>query len=59
MQESKIMTTEACARMILRAMEARRRLVVGSLRGKVGRWVRLAAPGLIDRIADRAVRRGR
>jgi short-subunit dehydrogenase len=59
MQESKIMTTEACARMILRAMEARQRLVVGSLRGKLGRWVRLAAPALIDRIADRAVRRGR
>ena len=36
MQEAKIMTTEACARMIVRAMAERRRLVVGSLRGKVG-----------------------
>lgn len=59
MQESKIMTTADCARMIVRAMERRQRLVVGSLRGRVGRWVRLAAPGLIDHIADRAVRRGR
>lgn len=59
MQESKIMTTEACARMILDAMTHRRRLVVGSLRGKVGRWARLVSPGLIDRIAERAVRRGR
>lgn len=59
MQESKIMTTEACARMILDAMTGRRRLVVGSLRGKVGRWARLVSPGLIDRIAERAVRRGR
>jgi short-subunit dehydrogenase len=59
MQESKIMTTEACARMIVRAMTGRRRLVVGSLRGRVGRWARLVSPGLIDRIAERAVRRGR
>jgi short-subunit dehydrogenase len=59
MQESKIMTTEACARMILEGMTHRRRLVVGSLRGKVGRWARLVSPGLIDRIAERAVRRGR
>ncbi|HVR70631.1 MAG TPA: SDR family oxidoreductase [Vicinamibacteria bacterium] len=59
MQESKIMTTEACARLILGAMTGRRRLVVGSLRGKVGRWARLLTPGLIDRIAERAVRRGR
>ena len=59
MQESKIMTTEACARMIVRAMSGRRRLVVGSLRGRVGRWARLVSPALIDRIAARAVRRGR
>jgi short-subunit dehydrogenase len=59
MQESKIMTTEACARMIVRAMSGRRRLVVGSLRGRVGRWARLFSPALIDRIAERAVRRGR
>jgi short-subunit dehydrogenase len=59
MQESKIMTTEACARMIVRAMSGRRRLVVGSLRGRVGRWARLLSPALIDRIAERAVRRGR
>lgn len=59
MQESKIMTTEACARMIVRAMSGRRRLVVGSLRGRLGRWARLVSPALIDRIAERAVRRGR
>jgi short-subunit dehydrogenase len=59
MQESKIMTTEACARMIAEGMAKRRRLVVGSLRGKVGRWVRMVSPGLIDRVAERAIRRGR
>ena len=27
-------------------------------RGKIGRWVRMIAPGLIDRIAARAIARG-
>jgi short-subunit dehydrogenase len=59
MQESKIMTTEECAAMIERAMEGRKRLVLGSLRGKFGRWARLVAPGVVDGIARRAVARGR
>jgi short-subunit dehydrogenase len=59
MQESRIMSTEECARMIQRAMEGRKRLVVGSLRGKLGRWARLVAPGVVDGIARRAVARGR
>jgi len=58
MQEARILSTEACARRILAAARARRRLVLLSWRGKVGRWVRLVAPGLIDRIAARAVARG-
>jgi short-subunit dehydrogenase len=59
MQESKILTAVACAAAILRAARRRRRLVLLSARGKVGRFVRLVAPGLIDRIAIRAVARGR
>jgi short-subunit dehydrogenase len=59
MQEAKIMTAEECAAMILRGMEARKRLVIGSLRGKLGRFVRIFAPGLIDRVAQRAIARGR
>ena len=59
MQEAKIMTAEECAAHIVRAMEHRRRLAILSLRGRVGRFVRLVAPGLIDRIAARAVRTGR
>jgi short-subunit dehydrogenase len=59
MQEGRIMSTADCAAMILRAMEGRKRLVLGSARGKVGRFVRLVAPGLIDRIAARAVREGK
>jgi short-subunit dehydrogenase len=59
MKESKIMTAEACARHIVRAMEKRKRLWIGSVRGRVGRFVRLFAPTLTDRIARRAIARGR
>jgi short-subunit dehydrogenase len=59
LQEDKIMTAEACAAAIIEAMEKRRRLWVGSLRGRMGRWVRLIAPGLIDRVALKAAREGK
>jgi short-subunit dehydrogenase len=59
MQESKIMTAEECAGMIVRGMSARKRLVIGSLRGKLGRFVRLFAPTVIDNVARRAIARGR
>ena len=45
--------------MILRGMQGRKRLVIGSLRGKLGRIVRIFAPGLIDQVAKRAIERGR
>jgi short-subunit dehydrogenase len=59
MQESKIMTAEECARQTVAAMERRQRLAILSLRGRVGRFVRLVAPGLIDAIARRAVAEGK
>ena len=59
MQESRIMGTEECAALTLRAMERRQRLAILSARGRWGRFVRLVAPGLIDRIAARAVREGK
>jgi len=59
MQESEIMTAEECATRILAAMTRRKRLAVLTLRGKLGRFVRLFAPSLIDRIAERAVKSGK
>lgn len=59
MQEARLMTAEACAAHIVAAMEGRRRLAILSFRGRIGRFVRLVAPGLIDKVAARAVRRGR
>ena len=58
MREARIMTAEECARRILDAARRRRRLAILSLRGRVGRWVRLVAPGLIDSIAARSIARG-
>jgi short-subunit dehydrogenase len=58
-QEGKVMTAEECARLIIRAAERRKREEVMGLRGKVGQWIKLIAPGLVDRIALRAIQRGR
>ena len=58
LREGKVMTAEECARRIVRAAEKRQRLVITSLRGRVGRFVRLVAPRLIDSVARRAIRRG-
>jgi hypothetical protein len=56
MHEERIMTADECARLMLRAMRRRQRLAILSARGRLGRWVRLIAPGLVDRIAERAIR---
>jgi short-subunit dehydrogenase len=52
------MPAAQCADLIVAAMEGRKRLLITSLRGRLGRFVRLIAPRLIDRIAYRAIRRG-
>jgi len=56
LQEAEIMTAEACAAQIVRAMGKRDRLLITSLRGKVGRWIRMFSPALVDRIAGKAIR---
>ncbi|MCE9687560.1 SDR family oxidoreductase [Shewanella sp. AS16] len=58
MQEAKIITAAECAQLMLPAIAARKRLYITSLRGRVGRWLKLLAPGLIDRIARRAIASG-
>ena len=56
MMQAKIMTAENCAARIVRAIGKRERLVLMSTRGKLGRWLKILAPSLIDRIAARAIR---
>lgn len=58
LQEERIMSAARCAELILAAGRDRRRMALLSLRGRLGRYVQVFAPGLIDRIAARAVARG-
>jgi hypothetical protein len=39
----------------VRGIERRQRLVLMTARGKWGRWLKLLAPSLIDRIAAKAI----
>jgi short-subunit dehydrogenase len=50
------MPVEECVRQIVRAMERRDRELVMTARGKLGLWMRLVAPSLVDRLAIRALR---
>jgi hypothetical protein len=45
------MSAETCARLILNAAAARKRELVMTMPGKIGLWLKLIAPGLVDRIA--------
>jgi short-subunit dehydrogenase len=58
-KESAVMSVEECARRMVRAIERREREVVMTARGKMGLWLKLIAPSLVDRIARRAIERGR
>ena len=57
MARSKIMTAEECARLMIEAIERRDRLLLTSPRGKLARWLKLLAPGRIDALAARAIRK--
>ena len=59
MQEAKIMTAEKCAELMLPAIAQRKRLLITSFRGRVGRFFKIIAPGLIDKIAKKAIASGR
>jgi NAD(P)-dependent dehydrogenase (short-subunit alcohol dehydrogenase family) len=57
-REGKVMTVETCARLIIGAMAKRKRELVMTLRGKLGQWLKLIAPRLVDRIASQAIKAG-
>jgi short-subunit dehydrogenase len=56
MASSRIMAAERCAELMVRAIERRDRALITSARGRFGRWLRLVAPGAIDRMAANAIR---
>jgi short-subunit dehydrogenase len=57
--EKKAMSAEVCARLILPAMEKRRRELVMTFKGKIGQWIKLIAPALVDRIARQTMMKGK
>lgn len=56
LQEAKVMKADECANMIVAAMEKRERLLLTSTRGKLGRWLKILAPSVIDNMAAKAIR---
>jgi len=56
LKEDKAMPVEECAALIIAGMEARKREVVMSAKGKLGRWLKLIAPGVVERIALAALK---
>jgi len=51
LREEGAMTVEECARLIVDGMEARRREVVMTAKGKLGRLLKLLAPGVVEKMA--------
>ncbi len=58
-RESEVMPAEKCAQLIIRAAAARKRELIMTWRGKVGLWIKLIAPGVVDRVAQKAIIEGR
>jgi short-subunit dehydrogenase len=56
--KSTAMPVEECATRIIAAATARRRDLVMTTRGRVGQWLKLMAPRMVDRITARALERG-
>ena len=50
-----VMSVDECTTLIVRAIEQRKREEVMTLKGKLGQWLKLIAPGVIDGIAKKAV----
>jgi short-subunit dehydrogenase len=57
LKEDDAMPVEECARRILAATQARKRELVMTLQGRIGLWLRLAFPGIVDRMILRAVKK--
>lgn len=57
LDEQGAMSVETCARLIREGMARRQRDIVMSAKGKVGRWMKLLAPSLVDRLALAALKK--
>jgi short-subunit dehydrogenase len=59
LREREVMSAERCAQLIIQAAATRKRELIMTWRGKVGLWVKLIAPGVVDSIAKKAIIEGR
>ncbi|AEG93666.1 SDR family oxidoreductase [Ramlibacter tataouinensis] len=56
LKEDKAMSVEECARLIIRGMDLRQREVVMTAQGRLGRWLKLIAPGKVEDLALAALK---
>lgn len=56
LKEDKAMPVELCAALILSGMQRRQREVVMTAQGKIGRFIKLLAPGRVERMALAALK---
>ena len=59
LDESKVMTAEKCAELIVKTMARRKREIVMGTKAKIGQWLKLISPALVDRIARKAIEKGK
>ena len=57
LREDAAMSVEECARQILAATHARKRQLVMTLRARIGLWLQLIAPNLVDRMVLKALKK--
>ena len=57
LDERGAMSVQACARLILDGTLARERDIVMTAKGKLGRWLKLLAPAMVDRMALKALKK--
>jgi short-subunit dehydrogenase len=57
LKDDKAMPVEECARQILEATHARKRQLVMTLQARIGLWLQLIAPGIVDRMVLKAVKK--
>jgi short-subunit dehydrogenase len=56
--ETGIMSVDTCVRLITKAIAQRKRELVMTMQGKMGPWLKLIAPGLIDSKIQKAIEKG-
>ena len=57
--ETGIMSVEECVKQIIKTIEKRKRELVMTTRGKIGLWMKLIAPKLVDKIALKTIQTGK